>query len=139
MAGITERLRDANAIYFDTTATPQSTTVTSGRIRTGTAGQLGSMIVLVRAVEDIDILDTETIIVKLLDNPLATGGTNRELTSTTITASGATTISAGDPIVEVIVPRTATEYTTVSVGTTSATATGTFDAFLSSPMGRSDV
>ena len=139
MAGITERLRDANAIYFDGTTVPANTTNTSSRLLTTDGGNLGGMIILVRAEAEITLADTKVMTLTINDNAIETGGTDTEVYSKTITASGDVVFAAGDTIAEFILPRTVLEYTSVTVATDDALITGTFDAFLSSPMGRTNV
>lgn len=140
MAGITERLRDANAIYFDGATVPANTTTTSSRLLTTEGGNLGGMIILVRAEAEITLADTKAMTLTINDNALVTGGTDTEVYTKTITASGADIVYAvGDTIAEFILPRTVLEFTSVTVATTDALITGTFDAFLSSPMGRTNV
>jgi hypothetical protein len=139
MAGINERLRDTNAIYNDGTTVPANTSTTSSRLKTGAGGLLGGNIVLVRAATDIVITDTKIVTITLNDNDLATGGTDTVVATKSITASGETTIAAGDVVVEFIAPRTVKEYTSVTVATDDVAVVGTYDAFLSSPMGRTNV
>ncbi len=139
MAGFNERLRDANNIYFDGTAMPQNTTATSSRLMTTEGGNLGSMIILVRAESAMTLADTQTITVTINDNALETGGTDTQVCSKLITASGATAIASGDVIAEFVLPRTVKRYTSVTVASTDALISGTFDAFLSDPMGRTNV
>jgi len=140
MAGITERLRDTNAIYFDGTTIPANTTTTSSRLLTTEGGNLGGMIVLVRAEAEITLADTKVMTLTVNDNALVTGGTDTEVYTKTYTASGADIVFAiGDTIAEFILPRTVLEFTSVTVATTDALIAGTFDAFLSSPMGRTNV
>jgi hypothetical protein len=139
MAGINERLRDANAIYFDGVAMPQNTTTTSDRLMTTEGGNLGSMIILVRAQSEMTLADTQTITVTINDNDAETGGTDTQVCSKLITASGATVIASGDTIAEFVLPRTVKRYTSVTVASTDALISGTFDAFLSDPMGRTNV
>jgi phosphoribosylformimino-5-aminoimidazole carboxamide ribonucleotide (ProFAR) isomerase len=139
MAGINERLRDANAIYFDGVAMPQNTTTTSDRLMTTEGGNLGSMIILVRAQSEMTLADTQTITVTINDNDAETGGTDTQVCSKLITASGATVIASGGTIAEFVLPRTVKRYTSVTVASTDALISGTFDAFLSDPMGRTNV
>jgi hypothetical protein len=100
---------------------------------------LGGNIYLVRAATDIVITDTKILTVTLNDNILATGGTDTTVATKAITASGETTIAAGEVVVEFIAPRTVKEYTSVTVTTDDVGVVGTYDAFLSSPMGRTNV
>lgn len=139
MAGITERLRDANAIYSDGVTMPANTTVTSARLDTAEGGNLGGEIVLVRAQEEMTLLDTTTMTISVNENVLETGGTDAIVYTKPFTASGDTVFAVGDTLAEFILPRTVKQYTSVTVATTDAAIVGTFDAFLSSPMGRSNV
>ncbi len=139
MAGFNERLRDANAIYFDGVAMPQNTTTTSSRLMTTEGGNLGSMKILVRAEADMTLADTKVITVTINDNDLETGGTDTQVCSKTITASGSTDVVSGDTIAEFFLPTTVKRYTSVTVATDDALIDGTFDAFLSDPMGRTNV
>jgi hypothetical protein len=94
----------------------------------------------VRAEEEITLADTKVLTLTINDNALVTGGTDTEVYSKTITASGADIVYAiGDTIGEFILPRTVLEFTSVTVATTDTLIEGTFDAFLSSPMGRTNV
>ena len=141
MAGITEdRLRDANAIYFDGVAVPVNTTTTSSRLLTTEGGNLGGMIVLVRAEAEVTLADTKVMTITVNDNALVTGGTDTQVCTKTHTASGADIVFAiGDTIAEFILPRTVLEFSSVTVTTDDTLIAGTFDAFLSSPMGRTNV
>ncbi len=139
MAGLNERLLDENAVYDEWTTIPANTSATSARLRTGEGGQLGSTIIQVRANSAITIADTTTITVSVNDNDLATGGTDTNVCTTVYTASGATTFADGAVISEIVLPRTVKEFTSVTVATTDAGAAGTYDAFCSSPMGRTNV
>jgi hypothetical protein len=139
MAGINERLRDGNAIYFDGEATPASTSTVSSRLLTTEGGNLGGMIVLVRAESEITLADTKVMTLTVSDNALVTGGTDTEVCTKTITASGSTVFAEGDTLAEFILPRTVLNFTSVTVTTDDALIEGTFDAFLSSPMGRTNV
>ncbi len=139
MAGLNERLRDANAIYFDGETVPANTTTTSGRLLTTEGGNLGGMIILVRAESEITLADTKAMSISINDNALATGGTDAVVCSQTYTAGGDLVFAEGDTIIEFILPRTVKEYTSVTVATDDTAITGTFDAFLSSPMGRTNV
>ena len=139
MAGITERLRDANAIYFDGAVVPVNTAVTSSRLLTTEGGNLGGMIILIRAESDFTLSDTKVMTITINDNALVIGGTDTVVYTKAITASGDIDYLAGDTIAEFILPRTVKEFTSVTVGTDDALISGTFDAFLSSPMGRTNV
>jgi len=118
---------------------PVNTSVTTARHQSGEGGQLGSCIILVRADTDVTIATTENITVTINDNELATGGTDTVVASLAQTAVGEKVYAAGETIAEFILPRTVKEFTSVTVATDDAAASGTFSAFLSSPMGRSNV
>lgn len=139
MAGIDERLRDTNAIFADGVTVPANTSTVSSRLKTGEGGLLGGNIYHIRAATDIVITNLKILTVTINDNALETGGTDTVVATNSITAVGETTISAGDVVFEFIAPRTVLEYTSVTVTTDDVSVVGTYDAFLSSPMGRTNV
>ncbi len=136
MAGLNERLIDENAKYLE--ATTLATTTTGAELRTGEGGQLGATKIVLRANEDVNLADTKVITLSVSDSD-TTGGSFTTIVSSTITASGATVYSAGAIITEIVLPRTAKEFTIATVTTDEATPSGKIDVFCSSPVGFTNV
>lgn len=139
MAGINERLIDDNAKFFEGEDLINGT-ITSGYIRTGAGGQLGATKIYVRASDAVTIADTTTLVFGVNEADDATGTNATAMGSFTITASGATTYSAGYNIWEFIIPRTASkEFTNITITSNDAAVAGSVDAFCSSPVGFTNV
>ena len=136
MAGLNERLIDENAKFFE--AETNVASATSSALRTGTGGQLGATKIVLRANENISLADTK-VMTLAVSTSATESGTYTPIASSVVTASGATVFSAGAIIAEVVLPRTAGEFSKVTVSTDETTPSGKFDVFCSSPLGFSNV
>jgi len=130
-----KRLHDAGGYYAKALTVPQNTSVATDALKTGKGGQLGQLEVAVYAAEDVSLADTKKLTIVLQDSDTSDSGFT-DLLTTSVTASGATTISAGDLIARVPIPTNADVYTRMNVTTDDAAATGKVMAVLEGQFSR---
>ena len=129
MAGLGENLKADNGYYLEGATIPKNTTLNSASIRTENGAINGAQAIYVEAKTDIVISDTKVLTVNIEDS--ADDTTFAKLAEVyTVTASGATTITAGTIIANFILPDNAKTFTRVSITTNDASVVGTGDAYL---------
>lgn len=129
LEGMSREIQWADSRYFSETTVPQNNSTVSTVVNSGAGSKFGQDKIVTKVTTDVVIADTTTIVLKYEDS--ADGSTGwGELGTYTITASGSTTISAGDNLApDFTIPDQAAAYTRVTITTTDVAAVGAIDCY----------
>lgn len=129
MAGLGEKIRAADGYYFNATTVPANTNTDSVSLRTEVEAIQGAQAVYVEVDTDIVVTDTKKVTITVEDS-----ADNAAFTTLaqiyTVTASGETTLGAGDIIAQYVLPDNAKAFTRLNIVTDDASVVGKVTSYL---------
>jgi flagellar basal body rod protein FlgG len=130
MAGINENLKAADSYYLDGVTVPQNTTTLGAAVRTEVAAIQGAQAVKVDVDTDIVITDTKIVTISVEHGDTESGSFSTLATIYTVTASGETTIDAGEEIANFVLPDNTKAWTRLNITTDDTGVVGAVTGFI---------